>query len=252
MPASYAPLRPRERRYEEIALQLQARILSGELAPGDRIPGERDLAAQLCVSRTAVREAIKALAERGLVRVTIGRGTFVTEPSTDHLAHSMALLLHKERDAIASLSEARSLLEIPIARLAARHRTDEHLARLAGILDRFDRLIDSPRAAIDVDDEFHSELARAAGNPVLAAMSEMVSALLREDQGSPGAELHDMQGASNARRQLLEAIHARDENAAERELVRVLAGRGTAGTRGGEFTTEQQPVLTGTDAFAVD
>ncbi|HET6681424.1 MAG TPA: FadR/GntR family transcriptional regulator [Gemmatimonadaceae bacterium] len=252
MPASYAPLPPKERRYQEIVLQLQERILNGELAPGDRIPAERELAAQFCVSRTAVREAIKALAERGLVRVTIGRGTFVTELSTDRLAHSMALLLHNERDATASLSEARSMLEIPIARLAARHRTDEQLERLAGILDRFDRLIDSPRAAVDLDDEFHSELARAAGNPVLAAISEMVSALLREDPERPKAELDDLKGASHSRRQLLEAIHARDENAAERELVRVLAGRPSESGPGATFIPEHQPMLTGTDAFAVD
>lgn len=248
MRSAYIPVRPKARRYQEIVVQIQRRILSGALEPGDQIPAERELAEQFGASRTAVREAIKSLGERGLIKVHIGRGTFVTEVSSDRLAESMALLLHKERDATASLSEARSVLEIPIARLAARHRTADHLERLAAILDRFDQLVDAPGALIDADDEFHSEMARATGNPVLVAMSEMMSALLREHRVQTAGHMSDVRGTIDAHRHLFDAINAGDENGAERELVRLL----DSVRRGGENLHDREAVLTGTDGFAVD
>ena len=79
----YLPIKPKERLYQEIVDQIQQQILSGALKPGDQIPAERDLAERFGVSRTAVREAIKSLTEKGLIEVFVGRGTFVTNLTTD-------------------------------------------------------------------------------------------------------------------------------------------------------------------------
>src|SRR5512145_864002 len=103
----YLPIKPKERLYQEIVDQIQQQILSGALKPGDQIPAERDLAERFGVSRTAVREAIKSLTEKGLIEVFVGRGTFVTHVSPDRVVESMTLLLRNERDNVASLQEAR-------------------------------------------------------------------------------------------------------------------------------------------------
>src|SRR5688500_19829916 len=87
----YLPIKPKERLYQEIVDQIQQQILSGALKPGDQIPAERDLAERFGVSRTAVREAIKSLTEKGLIEVFVGRGTFVTNLSPDRVVESMTL-----------------------------------------------------------------------------------------------------------------------------------------------------------------
>ena len=112
----YLPIKPKDRLYQEIVDQIQQQILSGALKPGDQIPAERDLADRFGVSRTAVREAIKSLTEKGLIEVYVGRGTFVTSLSPDRVVESMTMLLRNEPHNVASLHEARELLEVPTPR----------------------------------------------------------------------------------------------------------------------------------------
>ena len=99
----YLPIKPKDRLYQEIVDQIQQQILSGALKPGDQIPAERDLADRFGVSRTAVREAIKSLTEKGLIEVFVGRGTFVTNLSPDRVVESMTMLLRNEPHNVASL-----------------------------------------------------------------------------------------------------------------------------------------------------
>src|SRR3974390_2415427 len=80
------------RLYEQIVQQLEESILKGQLKPGDQLPPERDLAQQFGVSRTAVREAVKALREKGLVEAYTGRGTFITDGTTQSVRQSLYLM----------------------------------------------------------------------------------------------------------------------------------------------------------------
>jgi len=178
----YLPIKPKERLYQEIVDQIQQQILSGALKPGDQIPAERDLAARFGVSRTAVREAIKSLTEKGLIEVFVGRGTFVTNLSPDRVVESMTLLLRNERDNIANLQEARELLEVPTARLAAERRTDAHVARLRAISAELEQERSVSPRLVDGDTEFHVEVARATGNPVLVLLSQTIVELLRAER----------------------------------------------------------------------
>jgi GntR family transcriptional regulator, transcriptional repressor for pyruvate dehydrogenase complex len=178
----YLPIKPKERLYQEIVDQIQQQILSGALKPGDQIPAERDLAERFGVSRTAVREAIKSLTEKGLIEVFVGRGTFVTNLSPDRIVESISLLLRNEPHNIESLQEARDLLEVPAARLAAARRTDAHLARLRAIASELEEEHSISPRLVDGDTEFHIEVARATGNPVLALLSQTIVALLRTER----------------------------------------------------------------------
>jgi GntR family transcriptional regulator, transcriptional repressor for pyruvate dehydrogenase complex len=178
----YLPIKPKERLYQEIVDQIQQQIVSGALKPGDQIPAERDLAERFGVSRTAVREAIKSLTEKGLIEVFVGRGTFVTNLSPDRVVESMTLLLRNEPHNVASLQEARELLEVPTARLAATRRTDAHVARLRAISAELEEERSISARLVDGDTEFHVELARATGNPVLVLLSQTIVALLRTER----------------------------------------------------------------------
>src|ERR1700756_4670268 len=108
------------RLYEQIVQQVEESILKGQLKPGDQLPAERDLAQSFGVSRTAVREAVKALREKGLVEAYTGRGTFVTNGTSQAIRQSLNLMTKiGQPEGSANLAELRLVLEPEIAGLAA-------------------------------------------------------------------------------------------------------------------------------------
>ncbi len=123
---TYRVVKP-SRLYEQILQQVEQAIVKGQLKPGDQLPPERDMAQRFGVSRTAVREAVKALREKGLVEAHTGRGTFVTN-GTSHVIRNSLDLMSKMNQAEGSLhlAQMRSILEPEIAALAA-PRIDEQL-----------------------------------------------------------------------------------------------------------------------------
>lgn len=179
---AYDRVTPKERLYQDIVEQIQRRIIQGDLKPGDRLPAERELAEDFDVSRTAVREAIKSLAEKDLIEIQVGRGTFVKVPSPDRAAETINVLLQVARGSTEHLQVARQILEVPIARLAASNRKKEHLDRLSSLIDTMESEIDSPKAFVKADTDFHGELARATSNPVLHVLIHPIISLLRDEQ----------------------------------------------------------------------
>ena len=109
--------------YEEIVRQIKAMIAEGRLKSGDQLPPERDLAEKFLVSRTSVREALRALESLGLIEIRPGEGTFVREVSVESLIQPLALVMASQREAMSELFEARRLLEPLIAGLAATRAT---------------------------------------------------------------------------------------------------------------------------------
>jgi GntR family transcriptional regulator, transcriptional repressor for pyruvate dehydrogenase complex len=214
MTLAYQPVRPRERLYQEIVDQIQAQVQTGRLSPGDRLPPERELAEQFGVSRTAVREAIKSLAEKGLVTVEVGRGTFVRAMTSEHVVESMALLLGDERGNLAALQVARELLEIPIARLAATNRTSANIERLSELLRFMEGAQADPQRFIDADTDFHIELARATGNPVLEVLSQTTVALMRTQRILLTEFEQELPAAVLSHRAILKAVTSRNARAA--------------------------------------
>ncbi|MGH2395301.1 MAG: FadR/GntR family transcriptional regulator, partial [Candidatus Limnocylindria bacterium] len=113
--------------YEEIVRQIKTMIAEGRLKSGDQLPPERDLASKFVVSRTSVREALRALESLGFVEIRPGEGTFVRQVSVEELIEPLALVLAAQREAIGDLFEARRLLEPAIAGLAARRATPDEV-----------------------------------------------------------------------------------------------------------------------------
>src|SRR5438876_4864962 len=104
------------RLYEQIVQQIEESILKGVLKPGDQLPAERELAQRFGVSRTAVREAVKALREKGLVEAYSGRGTFITDGTSQVIRQSLDLMTRiGQQEGSMHLSELRQMLEPQIA-----------------------------------------------------------------------------------------------------------------------------------------
>lgn len=210
------PIR-REPMAAEIARRLVDYLLSGGIEPGGRIPSERQLAEAFGVGRSAVREAIAALALIGLIEVRHGDGTYLKRPDSPLLPQVVewGLLLGEKRTA--DLVEARQKIEVDIAGLAAQRRTDEDIADLARILSRMEweaRDDAAVGAFVDADVEFHLRLAEAARNSALRDVLSGIQALLRAWIGRVIGEGHrDLSYREHV--PVLEAVKARDVQGAE-------------------------------------
>jgi GntR family transcriptional regulator, transcriptional repressor for pyruvate dehydrogenase complex len=171
------------RLYEQIVQQIEDSVLNGSLKPGDQLPAERELAQRLGVSRTAVREAVKALREKGLVEAYSGRGTFITDGTSQAARQSFDLMVKiGQQEGAPYLAELRLILEPGIAALAATRVTDEDLAGLREAVAVMDRAQKDPAAFIEADLDFHLALAEAAANPLILSLIDSIVGLLREQR----------------------------------------------------------------------
>lgn len=180
-------------RVTTLANQFERAILSGELSPGDPLPSEREISAQMGVSRSVVREAIKRLASLGLVRSVHGSGTRVEAPNSRQVTVGYQRLLTRADFRLQDLAAVRLPLETAIASLAAAKRTEADLAQL----EKTQKVLGNPRrsleAHVQADLDFHAALASATGNPlfqvVLTPIQELLMESRRRTLGRYGAEI---------------------------------------------------------------
>jgi GntR family transcriptional repressor for pyruvate dehydrogenase complex len=171
------------RLYEQIVQQIEESVLNGTLKPGDQLPAERDLAQKLGVSRTAVREAVKTLREKGLVEAYSGRGTFITDGTSQAARQSFDLMIKLgQQEGSPHLAELRLILEPGIAALAAVRAGDEDFAAMREAVEVMERAQKDPEAYIEADLDFHLALAEAAGNPLILSLIDSIVGLLREQR----------------------------------------------------------------------
>lgn len=168
--------------HKKITETIMEQIVSGHYGAGVLLPPERDLCEMHGVSRTVIREAVKLLESRRLVRIERGRGTIVEGPNSDPVADSLRLMLRRNRHGIEDLLEIRKILETGIAALAAERRTEANLQAMERNLAVMRAKPSEPEGYVDADLDFHAEIARAAGNPVLLLILQPMAELLRESR----------------------------------------------------------------------
>ena len=211
---------------EQITDRLAGMIMSGLLRPGDALPGERDLAAQLDVSRETVRGAIQALAARGLVEVAQGARSRVL-PAASWTARPAIAARYTPEEVLG----ARLVLEVAAAREAACNAGAATRARLRELAEAQGRALDDPGAFHIAGSEFHATLQRAGGNRLLAA-------LLAEAYGQSSELSHHALDAPGAmrrswldHRRIAAAIEAREPQAAAEAMQLHLDRIGRAAKR---------------------
>src|SRR6266516_5603979 len=169
--------------FEQIADQIEQRILNGELRSGDRLPTERVLAEQFQASRTAVREAMKTLAQKGLVEMRPGRGTIVIDGTLQAMRHSLGLMMRVgQAGSSANLVEVREIIEPEIAALAAVRATDEHIAAMREAVRVMDANLKEANAYIAADNDFHRALAKGTQNELILTLVDSIVDLLSEQR----------------------------------------------------------------------
>lgn len=202
------------RLYEQIVQQIEESVLNGTLKPGDQLPAERDLAQRLGVSRTAVREAVKTLREKGLVEAYSGRGTFITDGTSQAARQSFDLMVkigqQGQQEGLPHLAELRLALEPGIAAMAAERVTDEDLTAMREAVAVMDRSQENAEAYIEADLDFHLALAEAAANPLILSLIDSIVGLLREQR----IRIFNVEGGPQRgqfhHKRILEAMERRD------------------------------------------
>jgi GntR family transcriptional repressor for pyruvate dehydrogenase complex len=170
--------------YQQVANQLRALVLEGRLAPGDRLPNEVELAAHFGVSRSTIREALRVLSSRDLVETSRGvaGGTFVARVNSDkvrdYLETSLGLMTGAEDISVRDMLEAREVLEVPAARLAAERAQESSIEALRKTVER-EKESRGRGSKFEEHRNFHTLVVQAAANELLLLMNEPIFLVLR-------------------------------------------------------------------------
>lgn len=186
----------------------------GSIAPGTRLPPERQLAATLEVGRSAVREALAALEILGIVDVRPGAGTYLRGSVSELLPQSLSWGILLGERSTADLLEVRSALEIYAARLAAQRIDEEALVRLGQALAQMRSSLDELPVFVEADLQFHRELAASTDNSVLLDLLQLIRSLLRVWADRAVHDPAEAEAALAEHTAVFEAITRRDDDAA--------------------------------------
>ena len=244
-------LTARDRVVEHVRLLIER----GAMKRGDRLPSERDLAGELGVSRPSVRSGLEALEAMGVVVSRRGAGTFIAEGPPDLGIEPLGLLASLHGFTPNEMFEARLVLEVGVAGLAAAHASAEHLAAMAEEVTEMFASLEDPAAYLVHDVRFHRAIAAGCGNRVLAALMEMVSAQFYELRRQTIAQARDLRESAEMHRRVYRAIRSHNVEGARIEMTEHLrvaqhaqtlergpepAGEGTGGPRESPPTTNAE------------
>jgi GntR family transcriptional repressor for pyruvate dehydrogenase complex len=202
---------------EQVAKQLQELIVNGGLNPGDKLPPERLLAEQLSVSRTVIREAVKLLQERGLVRVITGSGTYVSEMDPNIVVQSIELFMSNKKNKYRDLLEIRRFFEVNVAELAAKYADDSDINALELNLEEMRKSslgIHKKNEILEqfviADMKFHQALAKATKNSLIPVLLSSFMGLLFEFSSKASSHPGAPEKAIEYHEQLLSCVRKRD------------------------------------------
>jgi GntR family transcriptional regulator, transcriptional repressor for pyruvate dehydrogenase complex len=210
--------------YELVVEQIRRAIQIGRFLPGEKLPTERELAGQLGVSRTTVREAMRVLQGEGLIETRRGRAGGAVVISSEATPAERRQLLRRRLAELENVFDYRLAVEPAAARLAAQRRTKADLARLSDTLQELAALaasddsdVSPPSRFFATDADFHHRIALATRNPMLVKAVDDARAAMFQPVGGVFTQLHP--SANELHADILAAIEAQDGEAAERAMA---------------------------------
>lgn len=219
--STFARSTRRPRLHDEVSRALLAMMRRGELAAGERLPPEPELADAFDVSRGTLRAAVQELTLLGFLEVRQGAGTFVRQPDRTDLAQPFQVLLASKPHLAGDLLQLRHLLEPEIARLAAAACKPADAERLHALVDEQAQLAARGSKLAKEDLQFHHEIASIAGNSLISNILEMMHQLLQE-QGYQGSKATETETVKQ-HRAIVRAISQQDGEAAKHAMTNHLA-----------------------------
>ena len=205
--------------YEEVVNQVHEMVREGKFKAGDQLPSERELAETFKVSRTSVREALRALETQGLIVSRTGAGNFVADLPVESLIAPLAAMLIEEKSALADIFEMRKVIEPHIASLAAERATKRDIERMKKILDKQREAVSRGETGVEADAELHFAIGRATQNQALEKLVSGLMDILSHSR-EESLQTKDRRKASiESHRKILSAIEAHDTKKAREAML---------------------------------
>jgi GntR family transcriptional repressor for pyruvate dehydrogenase complex len=206
----------RPRLYEVIVEQLCKHMADRDMQPGERLPPERELAAQLGVSRASLSQALVALEVQGILSVRHGDGAvLIRRPVGD--AAIRALREHADR--LPEVIEAREALEVKLAELAAERRSESEMAAIDDALAIMESEITEGERGVSGDERFHAAITAAAHSPLLARLMGEIAELVRETRIESLSQSERPRASLEGHRRIADAVRRQDRVAAGQAMA---------------------------------
>lgn len=203
----------------EAAEIIKRMILRGELVANQKLPPERQLAAQLGVSRPSLREAIRALISLNILESRHGAGTFVTSLDPELLIEPIDFVVQVNEANLAALFEARRALEAGAAALAAQRASETELVGMEEHIKRDPQLVGDLEAFLRHDVQFHDMIRRAARSPILGSLLGSIAALSIESRRRTGQDMSARRKSIADHEAMVRALKSRDPKAAYQAMI---------------------------------
>lgn len=203
----------------QIADELQRLILNGDFSGQGRLPSERELGRRYGISRTAIREAVKLLSERGLVYSHPGRGTFVTKPGAGRVLGPLSMALQRSGASLSDVLAVRRAIEMETVTLAAANRGQEDIEALYVSIEKMDCALSNVEEYIEADQSFHRALAVASRNPVFVLLFDSLEGILADSRRLMYHSRGAPRRGQSHHREIAHAIEARDSVEARRWMM---------------------------------
>jgi len=211
---------------QKIERRIEEAIQQRKLVPGNKLPSEKELCTSFAVSRTALREALRRLNARGLVEIKKGSGMYVSEICIEDAVKSLNLYYDLKFDSnlIAQMIEMRTLFEPQIARLAAKNRTQEDLKVLHNNILELEKCNpDNTQLEVDIINRFHTNIAKATGNPMIIVSMEPIFSLLPRMRNFLYGNIDgEKEYTLDFQKKIYEAISMQNDKAAHDEMRSLL------------------------------
>ncbi len=212
----------KRRAYEDVVDQVLNLIDRGKLKKGDQLPVEKELTETFRVSRTTVREAMRALESKGLIEIRQGDGTYVTASREEAMVQPLASALFQQKDELADIFHIRKLIEPSVAQLAAERATREEIRELEEIIKKQEKELAAGERNAATDTAFHNQLSKMAKSRVLGRLVHAIVDLLAESREGFQQSEERAQKSLRGHKAVLSAVKDRDGDAAKKLMQRHL------------------------------
>ncbi len=207
-----------EKIFTQILEQLKEKIRNGELQKGDRLPSERQLSQDFCVSRATLREAIRSLEMIGLIKCVQGDGNYITEDFANSFIEPLSLLFLLNKSEFMQMVQLRIALELMTAPLAAKKIDSLGVEKLEGYCEAIAKESDPDKQAA-LDQQFHYQIALIAGNDLITNILNAASTLIENMIKDVRAKMPEQNNLVNRQHEaILDAIRKKDVGAANRAM----------------------------------
>jgi GntR family transcriptional repressor for pyruvate dehydrogenase complex len=216
MPASP---KPRTNLVDLVIQRVEEWIRNGEFNSGDRLPSTQSIVEEFGVSRSVVREALAKLEALGVVEIRHGKGAYVSRLAVDVLLGQLLRLGEADGSRLLPFVwEARKIIEIEVASMAARRRSADDIHNLEKALQEMERQVEAGQLGVEADEAFHLILTQASQNPVLVKMVLGISEILRDSRRASLSPMERRTTSIQEHWKILQAVEEQDEAGARRAM----------------------------------